>query len=220
MFLQAFFQPLRGLGGERLRLGQIHEAAEIGRVLNDLVHVHVVGRAGAQHDAIGNIPGTQRFAAQSAVDDGLGSSQLEEDPGHLTQLRGNRGPCQLHIAVAAGTEDNHLTQGRGDARGHKDLFCHIPQPDHILGCGDEGACRNKNAGFFRAGDHVGALTVPADGGQSQYLLPSRMAQQPVEHGGLAGVFAHTDYGHTLHLPELADQFCCRHILSPSGEITV
>ena len=49
------------------------------------------------------------------------------------------------------------------------------------------------------------------------LLPPGVGQKPVEHSCLAGVFAHAHDGHTLHLPQLPDQFCCCHILSPSGE---
>ena len=205
MLLQALLQPVHRLRGQGLSLGQVHEAAEVSRVLNDLFHTHVIRCAGTQHDAVGHIPGPQGFAAQGAVDDRLGGAQIKEHPRHLPKLCRDGRPGQLHIAVAAGAHDDHLAQRGRDTCGHQNLFCHIAQPQHILGRGDQCTLTDKDTRFFRAGDHIGGLAVPPDGGQPQRAPQMARRQQPVEHGGLARVLAHTHDGHGLCFVEPPDQ---------------
>ena len=150
-------------------------------------------------------PGAQALAPQRTVDDGLLSPQGKKALRHRPQLRGDRGPRQLHIAGAAGAHDDHLAQRGRDTCGHQNLLCHIAQPQHILGRGDQCTLTDKDTRFFRAGDHICGLAVPPDGGQSQRAPQMARRQQPVEHGGLARVLAHTHDGHGLCFIEPAYQ---------------
>ena len=190
---------------QRLRLGQVHQAVDVGRVGDDLVHAHVVAGAGAEDDALSHGPGAQTLAAQRAVDDGAVRAQVEEIAGHVLELGGDGRAGQLDVAGAAGPEDDHLAQGCGDAGGHEDLLGHVAQTQHILGRGDQGTLLHEDAGLLRAGDYVGGLTIPSDGGQTQCAAQVITGQQPVEHGGLASILAHTHDGHGLRLVEPAQQ---------------
>jgi len=175
------------------------------RVGDDLLHAGVVAGAGTQDNALRHRPGAQALAPQRTVDDGLLSPQGKKALRHRPQLRGDRGPRQLHIAGAAGAHDDHLAQRGRDAGGHQNLLCHVAQPQHILGRGDQCTLTDKDTRFFRAGDHIGGLAVPPDGGQPQRAPQMARRQQPVEHGGLARVLAHTHDGHGLCFVEPPDQ---------------
>ena len=128
-------------------------------------------------------------------------------------MGGDGGTCQLHVACTAGTHDDHLPQGGGNARGHQDLLCHVAQTQHILRRGDEGTLGDVDAGLLRACHHIGGLSVTADGGKPQYPVVG-VGQHPVEHGGLAGVFAHAHDGQCFHAMQLSQQFLF-HLFSPS-----
>ena len=90
--------------------------------------------------------------------------------GHRFELCGDGGTGQLDVAGAAGPDDDHLAQRRGDTGGHEYFLGNIAQTQHILRRGDEGALPDKDAGLFRAGDNIGGFAVTADGGQTQRSL--------------------------------------------------
>ena len=187
---------------------------DVGGVGHHLVHIHIVAGAGAEDDALRHGPGAQALAAQGAVDDGDIRPQVKELPGHGLELGGDGGPGQLDVSGAAGPDDDHLAQRRGDAGGHQDLLGDVPQPQHVPRRGDEGALPDEDAGLFRAGDDVGGFAVPADGGQAQDTLQPPLLQQPVEHGGLSGVFTHAHDGHGFHAVKLPQKLFF-HICAPS-----
>ena len=205
MLLQTFLQAVLCLRRQGLRLGQIHDAVDIGGIRHHPFHAHVIRRAGAQHHALGHRPGAQRLPAQGPVDDGLIRSQIKEHPGYLPQLAGDGWPCQLDVSGAAGPKDHHLTQRRGNAGGLQDLRGHIAQPQHVPGRGDQGSLPDENAGLFCTRHHVGGLAVPPDGRQAQGSLKPVVMQHPVKHSGLSCVFAHAHNGHGFHAVQYLQQ---------------
>ena len=142
----------------------------MGGVGHHLVHVHVVAGAGAQDHTLRHSPGAEALAAQRAVNDRDIRSQIKKRLGHRFQLCGDGGAGQLDVAGAAGPDDDHLAQRRGDTGGHEYFLGNIAQTQHILRRGDEGALPDKDAGLFRAGDNIGGFAVTADGGQTQRSL--------------------------------------------------
>ena len=174
----------------------------------------MVAGAGAEDDALGHGPGAKALAAQRTVDDGDIRAQVKKLLGHGFQLRGDGRPGQLNVSGAACPDDHHLAQRRGDAGGHQYFLGDIPQPQHILGRGDQGALPDENAGLFRAGHNVGGLAVPANGGQAQHTLQFSLLQQPVEHCRLSGILAHAHDGHGFHAVQLPQKLFF-HIASPS-----
>ena len=187
---------------------------DVGSVGHHLVHIHVVAGAGAEDHALGHGTGAQALAAQSTVDDGDIRAQLKELAGHGFQLGGDGGACQLHMPGASGPDDDHLAQWCGDAGGHEDLLGDVAQPQHVLRRGDQGALPDEDAGLFRTGDDIGGFAVAADGGQAQDARKPSLLQQPVEHGGLSGVFAHAHDGHGFHAVKLLQKLFF-HICAPS-----
>ena len=111
------------------------------------------------------------------------------------------GPASWTLPSLRARKIDHLPQRRGDAGGLHDLQRGVPQPQHILGGGDESPFPHEDAGLLRAGDHVGGLAVPADGGQAQRPLQAIVVQHPVEHGGFSGILAHSHDGHGLNAIE-------------------
>ena len=125
----------------------------------------------------------------------------------LARLKGQDASIEHDIVHGLQALPNRIEQMLSQDKRIEQLAERFSDKHHalFLGRGDQCTLTDKDTRFFRAGDHIGGLAVPPDGGQPQRTPQMARRQQPVEHGGLARVLAHTHDGHGLCFIEPAYQ---------------